>query len=272
LGAAAGAVSRAIADLIREPQVKLLALSDIHHNLMAVEALRAKEGNSFDAVVVGGDIGNESAQRFFEILSTFRCPTLYVYGNWDHKLSYKRSFGSNCHLVHGNVFQIDTFSFTGFSGCPTNWGMNPIFRRLTRQIETENADVVAALSQGGTSAERTKRTKAYRKYVMQRQLAKTEVLRLNRLGISRAIRKNRADPNRSIVITHERVAGLSQQLPGTLLHIFGHIHKYSDRSFRGTRYIDVAALDRPSPGVGNYAIIEIDSALDIKAKCVPLTR
>jgi predicted phosphodiesterase len=56
--------------------MRLLAFSDIHRNLEAVRKLRASEANSFDAVVVAGDIGSESANEFFKILSTFNCPVL----------------------------------------------------------------------------------------------------------------------------------------------------------------------------------------------------
>jgi Icc-related predicted phosphoesterase len=252
--------------------MRLLAFSDIHHNLIAVKKLRAQEENSFDAIVVAGDIGSKSAPGFFKILSTFKCPTLYVYGNWDHELTYKPSFGRNCHLIHSNVVQVGKLSFTGFSGCPTNWGMNPIYRKLRRRIETDNADVIAALKNDTPSINKIRRTKAYQKYIAQRQLAKSEALRLNRQGISNAMRETGTNPQTSIIITHERLSRLSQELPGTLLHIFGHIHKYSDHTFKGTRYIDVAALDRPRPDVGNYATIEIDSRLEVKAKCIPLAQ
>src|ERR1700709_530909 len=83
----------------RDLSMRLLAFSDIHHNLVAVRKLRAMEKNSFDAVVVAGDIGGESADRFFEILETFKCPVVYVYGNWDSKLSYKRNFGRRCQFT-----------------------------------------------------------------------------------------------------------------------------------------------------------------------------
>jgi hypothetical protein len=108
------------------------------------------------------------------------------------------------------------------------------------------------------------------RYLLTRQLAKNEVLRLNRQGISDAMRKAGADPQKSTIITHQRLSRVSQQFPGTLLHIFGHIHKYSDHVFRGTRYINVAALDRSDPEVGNYATVEIDSSLEVKAKCITL--
>ena len=102
--------------------MKLLAFSDIHHNLMAVRELRALEGNDFDTIAVAGDIGGESAAEFFQILTTFKCPVLYVYGNWDHQLGYNVCFEPDCHLINCNVKTIEHFNFTGFSGCPTNWG------------------------------------------------------------------------------------------------------------------------------------------------------
>src|SRR5450631_2436665 len=80
-------------------RMRLLAFSDIHHNLVAVRKLRASEQNSFDAIIVAGDIGSESAAEFFAILATFNCPVIYVYGNWDNELGYKTSFGPDCHLV-----------------------------------------------------------------------------------------------------------------------------------------------------------------------------
>jgi predicted phosphodiesterase len=58
--------------------MRLLAFSDIHHNLVAVRKLRASEQNSFDAIIVAGDIGGESAAGFFGILATFNCPVIDV--------------------------------------------------------------------------------------------------------------------------------------------------------------------------------------------------
>src|SRR6266498_614575 len=102
-------------------QMKLLALSDIHDNLVAVRKLRAVESNAYDAIIVAGDIGNKCADDFFEILSTFRCPIIYVLGNRDHQLAYKTSYGRDCHLIQLSVVTIGNLNFTGFSGCPTNW-------------------------------------------------------------------------------------------------------------------------------------------------------
>jgi predicted phosphodiesterase len=243
--------------------MRLLAFSDIHHNLVAVKKLRASETNSFDAIVVAGDIGSASADEFFKILSTFKCPVLYVFGNWDHELSYGKFYGDNCHLIHSNVVTIGDLHFTGFSGCPTNWGKNPIARRIFTKIrKTDTAKL---------------------------RLAKSSILQLNRESIRKAIGSASVDPRKCVVVTHERLARLSEEIPDTLLHLFGHIHRYSDQIYKGTRYIDVAALDRPVPvrprtrkrwttkdcrnvNAGNYVKIEVSPSQEIRAQCVYMRR
>jgi hypothetical protein len=249
--------------------MKLLAFSDIHHNLVAVRKLRALEKNSFDAIIVAGDIGSESAADFFKILATFKCPVMYVYGNWDNKLDYKTSFGHHCHLIHSNVITIGNISFTGFSGCPTHWGKNPIVRNGTKP------------------AYRIRRTKAYQKYALQLQSAGNEALKLNRESIRKAVKKAEIDPRRCVIITHQRLTRLSEELPGALLHLFGHLHTFSEHTFKTTKYVNVAALDRPvsvrprskekwgkgdcrNLNAGNYTTIEIDSSQALKIRCVNL--
>jgi predicted phosphodiesterase len=207
--------------------MRLLAFSDIHHNLAAVRKLRASEANSFDAIVVAGDIGSESAEEFFKILSTFKCPVLYVFGNWDHELGY------------------------------------PIARRILSKVK--RADTARL------------------------RLAKSSILKSNRESVRKVIASASVDPRKCVVVTHERLARLSEEIPDTLLHLFGHIHHYSDRTYNGTRYVDVAALDRPIPvrprarkrwtmedcrnvNAGNYATIEISSSQGISAQCVSMRR
>lgn len=41
--------------------MRLLALSDVHGNLVAARKMRAQEGNEFDAIVVAGDLGGDRA-------------------------------------------------------------------------------------------------------------------------------------------------------------------------------------------------------------------
>jgi hypothetical protein len=265
--------------------MRLLAFSDIHNNLVAVRKLRASEKNLFDAIIVAGDIGNESAADFFKILATFDCPVMYVYGNWDNQLGYKSAFGPCCRLIHSNVIRIGNIGFTGFSGCPTHWGKNPMFQRLRRQVEHENKAVVDALRERTTPTGGIRRTRTYQRYARQLQSAGNEALRLNRESLRKAIKKAEIDPRNCVIVTHERLARLSERIPGVLLHLFGHLHTFSDRSFKTTRYVDVAALDRPvsvrprtgetwrkqdcrNLNAGNYVKIEISSSHEIKTQCV----
>jgi hypothetical protein len=80
---------------------------------------------------------------------------------------------------------------------------------------------------------------------------------------------------------------LSKELPGSLLHLFGHIHQFSDHVFKETKYINVASLDRPISArprskrkwskedvrnfnAGNYVTLEINSSLEVTARCINL--
>jgi predicted phosphodiesterase len=94
--------------------MRILAISDIHNNVACVSKLRVQEHNDFDVIVIAGDIGSYRAQEIFKILKTFKCPILYVYGNWDHRLARTMSFGKQCHLVHLNLIRIGSLTFTGF--------------------------------------------------------------------------------------------------------------------------------------------------------------
>jgi Icc-related predicted phosphoesterase len=285
--------------------MRLLAFSDIHHNLAAVRKLRALEKNSFDAIVVAGDIGSASANEFFQILATFKCPVLYVFGNWDHELSYRKVYDHNCHLIHGNMVEVGGIYFTGFSGCPTNWGKNPVARRVFKEmreanraiIETYSATRKASLSvprdrdssQKDDRLKKIRNTKSYQRYIAELRFAKSTILRENRQSVIKAVRNASIDPRKCVVVTHERLARLGEELPGALLHLHGHIHQYSDRVYKGTRYIDVAVLDRPIPvrprirgnwtmedcrnlNGGNYVIIEVTSSEVVSAQCVYMRR
>src|SRR5437588_3156761 len=84
-------------------QMKILAISDIHNNVACVRKLRSQEANEFDVIAIAGDIGDYRAKEIFDVLKTFRCPIVYVHGNWDSKLGYNDNFGPDCHLLHLNV-------------------------------------------------------------------------------------------------------------------------------------------------------------------------
>lgn len=106
-------------------KINFLALSDIHDNVRAVKKLRAREKNTFDAVIIAGDIGDNKDDEILKILSSFDCPILYIYGNWDNTQSYDKKFSQNCIHLHQNIVNINDYTFSGFSGCQTSWGRTP---------------------------------------------------------------------------------------------------------------------------------------------------
>jgi hypothetical protein len=116
--------------------------------------------------------------------------------------------------------------------------------------------------------------------------ARREILIFNRQSIAKTINRSGVDPSRCILVTHERLTKLGDAAPHALLNVYGHFHSFSDRIFGSTRYINVAALDRPvtvkrqhvkswsvddlrNLNAGNYAIIEIRSS-KIEARRVDL--
>ncbi|MCK3776674.1 metallophosphoesterase family protein [Ensifer sesbaniae] len=126
--------------------MRFLLLSDIHDNLSAVQKMRAQEANSFDALIVAGDIGSDRTQQIFDVLATFGCPVLYVYGNWDHKLAYDASFGDTCHHLHLVPFESGPVTFVGFSGCTVNWGQNPEAQRLYQEVGDAHSVIIRTLN------------------------------------------------------------------------------------------------------------------------------
>jgi hypothetical protein len=112
--------------------MRILAISDIHNNVACIRKLRSQESNQFDVVAIAGDIGGHRAAEIFAVLRTFKCPLVYVYGNWDSQLTYRKRFGKGCHLAHLNVVKIGAFSFTGFSEFSP--GCDPILRWLPKTL------------------------------------------------------------------------------------------------------------------------------------------
>ncbi|WP_442967727.1 metallophosphoesterase family protein [Rhizobium sp. 268] len=107
-----------------EPWVtKILACSDIHNNVNAVRQLRAREGNVYDALIVAGDVGSDAADEIFDILRTFDCPVLYVFGNWDSRLEHDRNFGDSCHHLHLSPYPVGDLTIVGetIDGIDPEW-------------------------------------------------------------------------------------------------------------------------------------------------------
>ncbi len=203
--------------------MRLLGVSDIHGNVEAVRKLREHEGNTFDAVVVAGDIGGEAAAEIMGLLASFACPVLYVYGNWDRRLPYDADFGPSCHHLHLRPVECGGWTFAGISGIPRSWGLNPI---------------AAELLGAGRETER-------------------EVLLQNKLALAAAIGKSTADLRRTVVVAHDRLFGIDRDFPGLALHLFGHRHGFKFTTRKDTTFVNVSALDDPAKG-DRYTIIQIE--------------
>jgi Icc-related predicted phosphoesterase len=96
------------------PTMKILAISDIHNNVACVRKLRAQETNDYAVIAIPGDIGSDRAAEIFGTLRTFKCPIVYVHGNWD-RMSEDAKFGARTHLVHLKVVKVGRLAFAGYS-------------------------------------------------------------------------------------------------------------------------------------------------------------
>lgn len=221
--------------------MKLLGLSDIHGNVAAVRRLREREGNRFDAVVVAGDIGGDAAAEIMGILASFACPVLYIYGNRDRRLAYDLDFGPTCHHLHLRTVECCGWSFTGISGLPTGWGLNPIaaalreeVKRKHRSASPDSVDYLGALRE-----------------------AEKEALLQNRVALATVIGKSNAGPNRTVLVTHDRLSGIDRDFPGLSLHLFGHRHGFRMTTRKSTTFVNVSALDDPLNG-NSYTVISVE--------------
>lgn len=188
---------------------RILACSDIHNNVKAVRQLRAREGNDYDALIVAGDMGSDAADEIFEILRTFDCPVLYVFGNWDSRLKHDRNFGDRCHHLHLSPYPVGDLTIVGetIDGIDLEWEAS---------IEAKTGDPA--------------RVAIARQEYMERQRAKlSEIVAA-------------PSPERTVVVSHYRLTKTQTFLPGVPLFLFGHIHRFEDINYRGQRFVNVSAL------------------------------
>ncbi len=258
--------------------MRVLGLSDIHGNVRAVEKMRDLERNEFDLLVVAGDIGNDAAATIFEILASFNCPVLYVFGNWDGRLEYDRSFGPTCHHLHMTPYAHDGFVFAGFSGLPVKWGLNPHAVRLRAEVDARHQAVLDELEslKGAPSSDRAKleRSARYKAFKRDDAAADIEILRCNRAGLANLVAES--GPERTVVVTHERLTKTHLDMAGVPLFLYGHRHGFEDKSHRGSRFVNVSALDNRvtvepadpktadwelrNVNAGGYAVIDFDAS------------
>lgn len=126
--------------------MRLLVFSDIHNNEAALTALRRREANVYDALVVAGDIGNRISGTFKAVADSFDCPVFFVYGNWDSGEEYVARPSKHCVLLHHQVEACAGYYFAGFSGLPMSWGNNPIYQELLAGVKTRHSSTLNALA------------------------------------------------------------------------------------------------------------------------------
>ena len=220
--------------------MRILSISDIHNNLACVRKLRAQETNAYDVIAIPGDIGTHRAAEIFAVLTTFRCPIVYIHGNWD-RMPPSADFGGETHLVHLRVVRVGHLAFTGYSF-------------------DDPKEIGAA---GGRS----------------------DYARRCRTSVISAIREADVDPSSCILMAHDRATRLDQEIPGLLLHLYGHVHTFDVSLRAGTTYVNVSALDRLLPvrrkprggpvgyvNAGNYAVIEVHESSAVTVECRLLAR
>ena len=201
-----------------------------------------REGNTFDAVVVAGDIGGDAAAAIMDILTSFACPVLYVYGNRDRRLPCQTShFGPTCHHLHLRVVECCGWRFAGISGLPTSWGLNPIAATLRQEVNRQHS---------AASRDSAEFLSAVRR-------AERDALLLNRAALAAMLKELNAEATRTVLVTHDRLFGIDRDFPRLSLHLFGHRHGFKMTSHRGTAFVNVSALDDPING-DSYTIIEVD--------------
>lgn len=240
--------------------MKILAFSDIHDNLPCIRKLRAQETNSYDLIVVAGDIGDDIFNDFLGIVATFECPVYYVYGNWDNRLKYEPSHIHNCKLLHMDIYEINGFYFAGYSGCPTHWGQNPIAIRIWSEKINE------------VSKNNIKRKTELSKIA-------TQIYTENRQTLFNEIRKSGIDLKRLFLVSHERIYRTHEEFDGIMCHIYGHRHGFKHSIYHATHFVNVSALDtiktmiKPdgsefNVNAGTYCVIDIDgdNNIDIQSK------
>ncbi len=126
--------------------IRILALSDIHSEITAVNLMREQEENNFDAICVAGDIGPRFVDDIFNILTTFSCPVYYIYGNIEHNFDFDREFPNGCIMLHHRVLENNGYYFTGFNGCTQGWGKNPIRKQLYNRVDSRFPDLIRVIN------------------------------------------------------------------------------------------------------------------------------
>lgn len=111
----------------RETGVKILAFSDIHRNLHAIEQL-APRARSADVLVGAGDFATkrEGLQPVIDAIAALNRPAVLVCGNGESPDELRDACARHTHLhvLHGSGVQLEGVDFFGLGGAvpPTPFG------------------------------------------------------------------------------------------------------------------------------------------------------
>ncbi len=95
----------------------------------------------------------------------------------------------------------------------------------------------------------------YGRYLAAKYEAVRAVASRNRAEVTARIR-GACDPARTILVSHERLYRLPEDVPGLGAHFFGHRHGFKVTLQRGTTFVNVSALDPLSFGGAHYGVVE----------------
>lgn len=126
----------------------------------------------------------------------------------------------------------------------------------------------------------------YQAYIEELHLRGPEIAGRNRAALLQAISESGPAQDNTVVVTHERLTRTAADLADVPLFLFGHRHGFYDRSFAGSRFVNVSVLDNPitvrpkacsnlpnpdeyrNLNNGNYVIIEGGDTRELEIRCV----
>lgn len=91
--------------------------------------------------------------------------------------------------------------------------------------------------------EKIRSSRDYKSYRNDRSAISRFALFKNREILFEKLRNDNIPDERLIIVTHERMYKIFEEGVCPLLHIYGHVHKYTFNLFKGTYYLNAAAID-----------------------------
>lgn len=131
----------------------------------------------------------------------------------------------------------------------------------------------------------------YKNYLEDRLLINKEIEQKHKQCLFEVLKKSKIDVSRLMLITHERMYRIHEEIKGLGFHLFGHRHGFKHTVFKGTNYVNVSVLDnvcsatpknnrktlsKKSSGkyfnvnAGNYCVIEIQQDGQNNIQCKAL--